>query len=174
LPISLLTETATDASRIRGVRSGAPARGHRRRPTNSGFTLIEIIIAVLILASSLMILLGLQSATVRRAIQDRETQQAMLVAREIMSMIETVKDPALIQDASGTAEEVIKSVSGGAALPEDGIDPSGQFNVDLAIEKVPLPIIGDDRMTRLTLTLTWEGGPPQGLTLDYFIALEPT
>lgn len=154
-------------------RSLPRARGTREEASsNAGFTLIEIIIAVLILASSLTILLGLQSATVRRAIQDRETQQAMLVAREIMSTVETVKDPVLIQNASGSAEEVMKSVSGGAPLPEGDIDPSGQFTVDLVVEKVPLPILGEDRMKRLTLTLLWEGGPPRGLVLDYFIALE--
>jgi len=149
-------------------------RSPMRALPQGGFTLIEIIIAVLILASSLMVLLGLQSATVRRAIQDRETQQAMLVGREIMSAIETVEDPALIQEASGTAEEVIKSITSGAPLPEDGVDPDRRFNVELSVEKVALPAIGDDRMRRLTLILTWEGGPPNGLTLDYFIALEPT
>lgn len=139
----------------------------------AGFTLIEITISIVILATALTILLGLQSSSVQRAVYDRNAQQAMLIAREILSAIDIAKDPALLGDAFGSPEEVLRDVLQSASLPEDRLDPEGKFEVDLAFEDIELPIpnLGTDKLRRATLSVHWVGGPEQGLVVDYFLVV---
>ncbi len=56
-----------------------------------GFTLIEIGIAILMLATSLVVLIGLEHASMQRAINDKNKRIALSVARRIMSDIEIGK-----------------------------------------------------------------------------------
>ena len=58
----------------------------------SGFTFVEVMIALVLLASASAILVGMQSAAVHRTIRDTSAQKSMMVARRIMAMIETIPD----------------------------------------------------------------------------------
>lgn len=150
--------------------------GGRPRRTSSGFTLIEVTVSIVILATSLTILLGLQASSVQRAVYDRDAQQAMLIAREILSAIDIHKNPETIGDAFGSPEEVLRDVLESSAVPEDGLDPEGKFEVDLKLEDVELPIpnLGTDRLRRATLAVRWVGGPEEGLVIDYFLVVGVT
>ena len=70
--------------------------GGRRR--SSGFTLIEVVFAVLILAGSLVVLLGLQTSSLQLTGRGKMTQQAMLYARRILAPIETSKEGICINE----------------------------------------------------------------------------
>ena len=59
-----------------------------KRTLCSGFTLVEVVIAILVLAGSLVVLLGLQSSAVTKALRDRNQLQAMLAARHIFAAVE--------------------------------------------------------------------------------------
>ncbi len=139
----------------------------------AGFTLIEITVAIVILATSLIILLGLQSSSVQRAVYDRNAQQAMLIAREILSAIDIAKDPGLLGEAFGSPEEVLRDVLGSASLPADGLDPAGKFDVDLKFEEIELPIpnLGSEHLRKATLAIRWPGSPEQGLVIDYYLVV---
>ena len=47
----------------------------------SGFTFVEVMIALVLLASASAILVGMQSAAVHRTIRDTPAQKSMMVAR---------------------------------------------------------------------------------------------
>lgn len=57
-----------------------------------GFTLIEITLAILVLAGSFTVILGLLASATQRAVRDKNSQSAMLLARRILAAIETNKD----------------------------------------------------------------------------------
>ena len=65
---------------------------NKRANRSSGFTLVEIMIAIVILASSITVILGLQSAIMKRAIDDKSRLTAMLFARRILASLESSID----------------------------------------------------------------------------------
>ncbi len=76
--------------------------------TSKGFTLLEVALAILILASALVILIGMQSSAVDQAFRDRYSQQSMLLARELLSVIESSEDVVEIADKESSASEMLK------------------------------------------------------------------
>ena len=63
-----------------------------KKDSRAGFTLVEVVIAILVLAGSLVVLLGLQSAAVTKALRDRNQLQAMLAARHIFAAVEVFQE----------------------------------------------------------------------------------
>ena len=60
---------------------------HKNKFQN-GFTLIEIAIAVFMLASALVVMLGLEQSNIARTLNDQNRKVALGLARKIMSAIE--------------------------------------------------------------------------------------
>ncbi len=74
-----------------------------------GFTLIEVVVAVIILGGSLLVLLGLQTSIVERTFRQSKEQKAVLIAREILSAIEVSDNPIQEGVFEGAPEDVIKN-----------------------------------------------------------------
>jgi prepilin-type N-terminal cleavage/methylation domain-containing protein len=146
-----------------------------RRRSESGFTLIEIVIAIMILAVSLTVLIGLQSASIERAVRDRATQQAMLLARSILAGIEAARDPIPLGTIEGPALQLVqrfKAAPDGADFPPE-LD---RFDASLQVEPVAIPLVKDgvptvvpDAMKRILLTIIWGPDPTEQFPVLYFI-----
>ncbi|HMO02766.1 MAG TPA: hypothetical protein PKD37_06845 [Oligoflexia bacterium] len=134
-----------------------------------GFTLIEIVFAVLILSISVVTLLGLQSSATARALRDREGKIAMLAARTLLSAIEKKTNPeALSRSRQGSYQEIKNLLLPDSEFQFDLSDriPSKQTNakldndfyVTLEISFIDLPKIGERALKRIDLTLyrPWE------------------
>lgn len=68
--------------------SGTAAVGRARRGSQSGFTLLEVLIAVLIIGTAFVALLGLHARGVQLVIRDQNLTRATLLARQKVSQVE--------------------------------------------------------------------------------------
>lgn len=140
------------------------------RRSSGGFTLIEISIAILILAGSLAVILGLQASSVRRAAHDKLEMRAILASRRIMAEIETASDPIEVGIVKGTALDVLRSVS---ALQKGVRDEDGSLqglNAELDVAYRDLPGVGEKVMKEIKLKVSWGQADSDAYSLTYFIA----
>lgn len=137
-----------------------------------GFTLLEVTFAILILAGSMTVLLGLQSSSVQRTIRDRNKLQAMLMARQILAAVESAREPPEIGTISGNAREVLEQTL--KERQPDAIEETAadDFAAELTVEKWQIPGIEADVIRRLRLTLSWGEGTVNSLSAYYFFATE--
>ncbi len=140
---------------------------------SAGFTLLEITFAILILAGSLTVLLGLQSSSVQRTIRDQHKQQAMLMARQILAAVESAREPPDVGSSSGTAREIFEKTLQGREPDRRQDSPADLYQADLVVEKWQLPGIDADIIRRLRLTLSWSDNPLDSLAVYYFFAPQP-
>lgn len=144
----------------------------------AGFTLIEITIAILVLASGLVILLGLQSSSIQRAVRDRDKLQAMLLARQILAAIEISREALPLQDKTAPAHDLLADLMPG--LPRDlRLDDNlDKFMTRLRIQNWDLPQINQnslnqDLVRRIDLTVYWSDSPLDAVNIVYFMPEEP-
>ena len=151
--------------RSQSVRTGSASSG--------GFTLIEIAFAIIILAGALVSLLGLQSASIQRAVRDANNQQAMLIARQIFSAIETTlsSESGAIGagEQSGPPDQVINQILAGSADSEHRIDPEKKFTATMNVSFWPLPNMDPNAVKRIHLTISWSDRPEDSLSTVYFV-----
>lgn len=141
----------------------------RKASRQSAFTLIEVTFAILILASSLVIILGLQSSSIQRTIRDRNKQQAMLVAREILAAIETSREPLEVGERHMRAVDLLKELlptgSDDTASPET----TSELRADLRVAFWELPNIDPQAVKRIDLVISWSDDPLDRLDVTYFV-----
>lgn len=140
-----------------------------------GFTLIEITIAVLILAGSLVILLGLQSSATARSVDDRVRQHAMLEARKILTALELAPEEPALGEIRGPVREVVSQIF--QPLSTESMEDSARreawalpytFEATLRVERWELPRI-EDAMRRITVRVAWGPNPAEAYEVEYFI-----
>lgn len=137
--------------------------------SQTGFTLIEIIIAVMILAISLTTLLGLQSASMNQAVRTRNAQEAMLAARTIMSGIEYAGGSLKNREFKGTVTEVAKNfIIGDVFKPLEAKQQIIPLQAFVKIEYWPVKGLPDDAMQKITLTVSWSSATTDQVTIYYF------
>ena len=137
---------------------------------NKGLSLIEVTFAVLILTGSFVVLLGLQSLSVDREVTDFNRQRAMLVARRIMTQIETRTDSLEAERRQGSALDVLEYVSGVQPItPEEEQRALQNFEAELNIEEIALPGFEDKALQRVTLDISWSNSPLDKLHLVYYV-----
>lgn len=142
---------------------------------NRGFTLLEIAMAITFLTFALVVLIGLQSAATKKALRDRNMQEAMLMARSVLSAVELDTDEVDVQDTEMVAEDLVKRL-----LPtKENLDNSEEnksrreFMAHLKVEEVVIPI--DEQtgaiitMKKLFLRISWGDGPDDHLDTYFFI-----
>lgn len=147
----------------------ARSRNNRQNRSQQGFSLIEIVFAVLIFAGSLVVLLGLQSSSLQLTARDKLTQRAMLYARRILAPLETSSDPIEIQDVEGTVRDLLARVTPGDIdlAQDESIDPN--FRAHLKVESWGIPNINDEAMKRLSLTIRWSQSSDDMFQIVYFL-----
>ncbi len=137
-----------------------------------GFTFIEVIIAVMLLAAATGILIGLESSAVQRLIYDRNTQQAMLAARRIMSMIEINQDDlSMANQLQGPVLTVLTQL--GAPTPDNQQERAALEALNASVQVAPWTPPGnnieENSMNKVTLNIAWGPSPDEAFTLVYFI-----
>ena len=135
-----------------------------------GFTLIEIIIAVMILAVSLITLLGMQSSATQIAIKTRNKQEAMLAARTILAGIEYAGNSLKNTSAKGPASEIAaKYLSKEATAPIAAQEKRVPLIGNLVIEYWPMKGLTAQSLQRVSLTISWSDRPEDSITTYYFV-----
>lgn len=145
----------------------------------TGFTLIEVAFAIMILAGSLVTLLGLQSASIARAVRDRDRLQAMLIARQIISAMEA----ALLTDTNvlpagvktDKPDSLVDEFIPGAADRSHPVDPTQRFSATLDVQYWPIPgldKVDPKAVKRVVLTVFWTDAPQDSVRVIYFVPSE--
>lgn len=142
----------------------------KRTKANSGFTLMEVVIAVMILSTALVTLLGLQSSILRRALRDEEKQQAMLLARSILSAIEIKNQDIETQEITVPIEDLLEQLKIDHRTEEDREKVKKfEFIANLKVSDVSIKDVGDNLLKSVTLKIyTKEAELLDGQVLDAF------
>ncbi len=154
-----------------GCTSREPVNNPLRRLKQSGFTLIEITVALSLLAVSASIFIGMQGSAVRRTLRDTNAQAAMLVARRVMASIEILKDSEfmLATNSEIPVRDLLQqlNITGiGDKAESAAID---QMTASVAVDELELvlPLDRQEQMKRITLRLAWGPGADESIQLVY-------
>ncbi len=148
----------------------------RRAPsTQSGFTLIEILIALTVMAAASGVLIGMQSAAIARTFRDKNAQQGMLLARRIMASVEASGDnPQAV--ANFDNENAISALQKfGIPEPTEAAEKKAlaPFAVSMLVEEFPLPIpnMEPEPMNKVTLRISWGTDIDQNFIVTYLMPI---
>ncbi len=103
---------------------------------NKGFTLLEVVIAVALIGTAMVMLLGSVNNNINLASKSRDTQIAALLAQEMMSEIEL-------------EELLYEKVDSGVFLEHEG------FKWYLSVSPYTLPLLSNKIMV-VRLLITWD------------------
>ncbi len=150
---------------------------NRSRNCQSGLTLLEVAFAILILGTSFVVLLGLQSASVSSSLRIKNSQQAMLIARRILSAVEAMDTSPGISEQSGSAFEILRSLE---ELAEDRVRIEAlsaeeilkSFNVFFSVTDLALPLMEGNTLKKIYLKVSWGDSRPESIELVYLIPEE--
>ena len=147
-----------------------------RRLKKGGFTLIEVVIALMILAVSLTTLLSLLSSVVQRTIRGQREEKAMLAARSVLASIETNASAKSVEPFEGMLPDLLLRMN--VNLPEDKTDSGEQedgalasYQANLVVEPWGIATF-PDALQRIRLVVSWGPTTLDRVTLDYFIPTE--
>lgn len=138
-----------------------------KKAHSKGFTLIEVAIAVVLLATSLVVLLGLQSSVIDRTTRDDKKLRAILATRQILADAEI--DPAAfeIQEVEKPLVEMLPSGDIQADHNEYISSLDGMM-AKLRVE--PWPYDQEpDALKKITLVISWGDTDADQLTTQLFI-----
>ncbi|MBX7137277.1 MAG: prepilin-type N-terminal cleavage/methylation domain-containing protein [Oligoflexia bacterium] len=142
--------------------------------SSAGFTLIEITIAIVIIASAMVIFLGLQSSIVDQTLRAGEQEQAMMLARRILAKYETSDDPLnvgeTVWESGKTALEDLDLFSD---QDQEQLDTLNHFHIRLTIGTQGIPQLEEDAMKRLDLVIAWGAAPDQRFEVLYYVPNAP-
>lgn len=143
-----------------------------KRPyAQRGFTLIEVMIALVLLASASALLVGMQSAAVNRTIRDSSAQQALMVARRLLAMIETIPDTEF--NLSSQGEQSAIALMEQLQIPmEDTSTDNGLLNklsATLQVDDWLLPVPGAEEtpMKKIVLNLSWGPSQQDNISIEF-------
>jgi type II secretory pathway pseudopilin PulG len=152
-----------------------PEQCNRLKVAARGFTIIEITVAVLILAGSLVVLLGLQSSATGRSVDDRIRQQAMLETRRILTALELAVEEPAVGELVGTVNEVLEKIyppfvasSDNFATREELPKLPYTFEARLNVTAWNLPKI-ENALRRVTVTVAWGQRRDEEYSVEYFL-----
>jgi type IV pilus assembly protein PilV len=130
---------------------------HNFIDNKKGFSLVEFMIAISILAIGLLALVGLQSTSIRGNASSKNKNSAILLAEKKM---EELKNTAFTSLSIGTTNDLNNPLTS-----SDG--SGGTFNRSWTIQTYS----GSANMKQITVTLSWtEGGIPHSTSLDTVVA----
>lgn len=141
-----------------------------------GFTLVEILIALVILATSLTVILGLQSAVIDRTVTANLKKQALLATREILSAVEAREadgNHSRYRALRGTPQDLLGTLLEVPYEPPYEI-PEGQniLRAEMVVEYWGIPNVSEKAMKRIQLTVRWGETIREQLTTTLFIPFD--
>ena len=148
---------------------------HRGRAPR-GFTLIEVVIALMILAVSLTTLLSLLSSVVQRTIRGQREEIAMLAARSVLASIETSASAKSVEPFEGLLSDLLLRMNVSRPEPkaestESEEDALASYQANLIVEPWGIATF-PDALQRIRLVVSWGPTTLDRVTLDYFIPTE--
>jgi prepilin-type N-terminal cleavage/methylation domain-containing protein len=148
----------------------------KARSSESGFTFVEVIVALTLMAVAAGLLIGLEGAAVRRTIRDTQAQQAMLAARRIMSAIETMRNNefTLSNQDNQPIAEVLQQL--GSPSTDDPSENKAleMLSATVQVEDwvLPLPETESTPLKRISLKVSWGQEPDEAITILYLMSLQ--
>lgn len=142
----------------------------RYRVIEAGFTLIEVSIAVVILAAAVTTLYGLQAANTRSTLHIANENQATLLVRQFFAMMDARSPnlpPIAEQVVEGTVEDIYRGI--GVTPPLLSDDARVRFRAKLVIDQWPLAALLKTPMKRMQVTIAWGPTDRDRLLLTYFL-----
>ncbi len=137
-----------------------------------GLTLMEVLIAVLILAFSVTTILGLQSSIVMRALRDKNQRQAMLMARSILAAIEMDPEKVPAQETTKPARELLKNLIPEQKADRDAADGQQLLMATLSAADREFPVPGKElqivSLKEIRLRVFWGQNPDEQLDVVYY------
>ena len=146
---------------------------HQRIPAQRGFTFLEVMIALLLLASASSLLLGMQGASIARTLRDADAQQATLLGRRVMTAIELAgkKAPPAPFGEQG-ALNALQQFGLPEPTPPEEKAALNRLSVSLQVDEwqLPLPNTQLNPMSKLTLKVLWGPGIDDTFTISYLMS----
>lgn len=131
------------------------------------FTLIEVTIAILVLASALAVLLGLQSSLLGLSIGDRQRQDATLLARRILSIIEAAPQHSP-GEQSGDGLKMLGEYVSLDDIQASEMERLRSFQVQIDTTTMGIPGLAEDALYRIVLSVSWGPAPQDRIEVLYF------
>lgn len=138
--------------------------------SSAGFTLLEIIIAVMVLAVSLTTLLGLQSSATDEAIRTRNKHRAMLAAREVMAALENEGGDLKPSKINGSIDDILDRYMPEGLKKEGSKEESLPLMGELEIAFWNIKSLPENSLLKATLKVYWSNNPQDEINVVYFIA----
>lgn len=135
---------------------------------NSGFSFLEILVALAILGAGFTVLLTAQASAVRKEARARHLMTATMLAREILTKIETEG----VSDLPSGPQEFGEDFPGYAweVAPLE----SANIPIDLAVGSSPVPSgisLTPDALKQVRIKVSWPEGGRQGSTELTFLVV---
>ena len=143
-----------------------------RKNRSQGFTIIEVTFAIFLLATALVVLLGLQSSAVQKTLRDRDQMHAMLLARQILAAIESSSEPLEATEQEGTPQDIMQLFAEAPDTDTDEDEIDQRYQARVSIDYWPIPGLAEDAVLRVLLTVYWGELPNEFLEVVYFIPSE--
>jgi len=144
-----------------------------------GFTLIEVVFALVILGASLVVLLGLQSSLITRTLRDESQEQALLLTRRLLAPLEAGLSSTNTVEITGTFQEVYSKImppgvsAQNSKSIEGAADPNDSFNITYSIADWKIANIDADVMRKVSVIVSWGKATADRTTTNYFIPVVP-
>lgn len=136
-----------------------------------GFTFVEVMIALVLLASASALLVGMQSAATNRTIRDTSAQKALMVARRILSIIETIPDTEFT--ISSMQEQPAVALMEQLQIPTEDTSNDdvllNKLSATLQIDDWLLPVPGAEEtpMKKVLLSLSWGPSNQDRISIEF-------
>jgi prepilin-type N-terminal cleavage/methylation domain-containing protein len=144
----------------------------RNTPSESGFTLLEVAIAISMLGLALVTLIGLQSRITDNYVRERNLTKAALYAQYLMTLIET--DTKLPSEGSTDSDLSDALREAGYFEVLDGkerqreMDAINGWHLTRRVTLMGIPPV-EDALRRIDLIVSWGPAPGDSFPLVYMI-----
>lgn len=136
----------------------------------AGFTLLEVIVAIMILASALVIILGMQSAVIDQSVRAQQEQQAMLLARRILARLETGHTSVPDGTSEFTGNEILEKFELESRESEERLERIEGLAVRTVVDYSGVPGVDLKAMRRILLTIAWGPTADDQFEAVFFVA----
>jgi hypothetical protein len=132
--------------------------------SSSGFTIVEIVIALAILATAVVTLLGLNAAILSGTNRSEERLRSTLLLRRILSAIEFEPPGELPFSARGDVSEVLRALkSQGSLIEREDLS----YPCEVEIKRWEIAGLPISDLWRAEARVVWGPNPTDTLAIDY-------
>ena len=142
---------------------------------DGGFTLVEVLVAILLFAACATSTIGLQSALINRAIKNRNEREAMLIARSILSIVEVFPENLPDKNNNRSAYDLLQNLNGVDGLDDDDAEILKSYSAELFIEDQDIPIVSRDLsqadtaiLKKIRLIIAWGNNDDEKFETVYY------